>query len=168
MLVAGGARAQEPTALPDLLQSEVAPYEAPFRVATAAPPVSVAAPKPVPSVAVAAEPPLPQEVRTVAVLQIALDRRGFGIGLIDGQAGFKTRQALLDFRYAGTNSSEATAARQQLFEDPTPRFVLYEVSSNDLAQVGAAPKDWEEAADLPAMACHTLLDWLSEKFHVQI
>ena len=167
VLVAGRVWAQEPAALPDLLQAEVAAYEAPFRAATAAPPATVAAPKPVTSVAMAAEPPLSQEVRTVAALQIVLDRRGFGIGLIDGQTGFKTRQALLDFRYAGANLSEATAARQQLLDDPAPKFVLYEVTTNDLAQVGEATKDWEEAADLPAMACHTLLDWLSEKFHAQ-
>ena len=168
-LVAGGAVAQEPETPPDLLQPTVARYEEGFRAATAAPPATaravMPAVKPVVAVAPAAEPALKKAAREVAALQAALDRRGFGSGLIDGQPGVKTRQALLDFRYATTNGIEAAAARQQLLDDPAPVFALVEVTTNDLAQVGDAPKDWEEAAELPAMACRSLTEWLSEKFH---
>lgn len=168
LLAAGGAVAQEPSDLPDVLQPSVARYEEGFRAATSAPPKAAAAPVPVAKpvvMAPAGEPPLKKTVREMAALQIALDRRGFGIGLIDGLPGVKTRQALLDFRYVTTNGVEAAVARQQLLADAAPAFVLYEVKTNDLAQVGDAPKDWEEAAELPAMDCHTLIDWLSEKFH---
>ncbi len=171
LLVAGGAYAQVPENLPDLLQPVVAPYEAPFRAATAAPPVAVVTAAPVAPAAVpaaklaAAEPVLSKTVREAAALQIALDRRGFGSGLIDGQAGAKTRQALLDFRYITTNALTEVEAKQQLLGDAAPVFVFYDVTTNDLAQVGDAPKDWEAAAELPAMACRSLLEWLSEKFH---
>jgi len=168
LFAAGGAVAQEPSDdLPDVLQPSVARYEEGFRAATSAPPKTVAAPAPAAKPVVAGEPLLKKVVRETAALQIALDRHGFGIGLIDGLSGVKTRQALLDFRYATHTSGIAeTEAKAQLLGDPAPTFVLYEVTTNDLAQVGDAPKDWEAAAELPAMACHTLIDWLSEKFHV--
>jgi lipoprotein-anchoring transpeptidase ErfK/SrfK len=43
--------------------------------------------------------------------------------------------------------------------------VPYEITADDLAQIGDAPADWEVAAKLPAMACHSLPELLSEKFH---
>lgn len=148
-----------------MLQPVVAPYEASFSVAPAAAPAATAAALPAAAAAVA-EPLLNKALREAAALQIALDRRGFGSGMIDGQIGTKTRQALLDFRYIKTNAITEAEARQQLLGDPAPVFVFYEVTTNDLAQVGEAPKDWEEAARLPAMACRSLVEWLSEKFHV--
>ncbi len=167
VLAAGGVAAQEATNLPDLLQPAVRQYEESFRVAVTSAPPAAARPAPLPPVIPAPEPPLVPAMREITTLQAALDRRGFGCGLIDGQNGGKTRQALLDFRYANaTNRLAADEARQVLLDDPAPAFALVEVSSNDLAQVGEAPSDWEEAADLDAMACRTLLEWLSEKFHV--
>lgn len=167
LLVAGGAVAQVPDDLPDLLQPIVSRYEEGFRGPPAAPPPAVVAPPAAKPVAVApvAEPPLPKAVRETALLQIALDRRGFGSGPIDGRAGVKSRQALLDFRCATTNRIGEAEARQQLRDDPAPLFALYEVTTNDLAQVGDAPRDWEAAAELPAMACRSLDEWLSERFH---
>ena len=170
LLMAGGVLAQEaPEKLPDMVQPVVAPCEEGFRAVPTAAPAVVAAPlpasKPVVAMVAVKEPPLKKAARDTAALQIALDRRGFGSGLIDGQAGVKTRQALLDFRYATTNVIEATEARQQLLDDPAPLFVLYAVTTSDLAQVGDTPKDWEAAAELTAMSCRSLLDWLSEKFH---
>ena len=156
--------------MPDLLQPVVAPYEEGFRAATAAPPavVTAAVSHAVahPAVVAVAEPPLKKAVRETAALQIALDRRGFGSGPIDGHAGVKSRQALLDFRCAtNANGIAESAAKEQLLGDPAPVFVGYEVAASDLAQVGESSKDWEEAADLPAMNCRSLLEWLAEKFH---
>lgn len=102
-----------------------------------------------------------------AALQIALDRRGFGCGAIDGSIGAKTRQALLDFRYTAAEPLAEEAARRRLLEGSVPPFVRYEVTTNDLEQVGEAPADWEAASLLKAMACRTLVEWLGEKFHVE-
>jgi len=170
LLAAFSGRAQEPEKLPDLLQPVVSHYEEGYSAATAAPPVVAASPVPVvkpmaPAAVTAAQPPLKKAVHEVAELQIALDRRGFGIGMIDGQSGFKTRQAFLDFRYITSNGAEVDEARKQLLGDAAPVFVLYEVTADDLNQVGEAPSDWEAAADLPAMACRSLMEWLCEKFH---
>jgi lipoprotein-anchoring transpeptidase ErfK/SrfK len=109
-------------------------------------------------------PALRPALRTNAWLQIALDRHAFGCGLIDGVPGRKTAQALLDFRYASAAGSEAET-RRRLLQEPVPPFVAYEVTPDDLAQVGQAPADWEAAAELPAMACGSLAEVLSEKFH---
>jgi lipoprotein-anchoring transpeptidase ErfK/SrfK len=171
LLVAASTVAQAPSNLPDALQPSLARYEEGFCVATSTPPAApVAAAAVTPAVkavvpVAAAEPPLNKDVREVAALQIALDRRGFGSGLIDGQSGVKTRQALLDFRYVTTTGIAAAVARRQLLDDAAPVFVRYEVTTGDLAQVGDTPKDWEAAAALSAMNCRSLLEWLSEKFH---
>ncbi len=171
LLVSFHAIAQESENLPDLLQPIVAPVEEGFRAPTAAPPAvavsAVATAKPLAVVMAAMEPALRKSVRDLAALQIALDRHGFGIGLIDGETGFKTRQALLDFRYASGKGIGEPEARQQLLADPAPLFVRYEITSNDWAQVSDTPKDWEDASELPAMNCRSLIEWLSEKFHVQ-
>jgi lipoprotein-anchoring transpeptidase ErfK/SrfK len=166
--------------LPDQLQAVVAVYATEYRAPTSPPPATVnarvlpaaspvaAAIARVETVVVAplrAEPVLVKAVRETATIQIALDRRGFGIGLIDGQSGRKTQQALLDFRYITTNAVPEAEARRQLLDDPAPAFVWYEVTAGDLAQVGPRAADWEEAAQLPAMACHSLIEGLSEKFH---
>jgi lipoprotein-anchoring transpeptidase ErfK/SrfK len=119
-----------------------------------------------------AEPPgvaLPRAVPSgravMAALQAALDRQGFGVGLIDGRGGVKTQQALADFRQAN-GGLDAAEARARLLDLPGPAFVAYTVTSNDLALIGSAPADWEEAAVQPAMACESILEGLSEKFHV--
>ena len=183
---AGAADAQDPEKLPDLLQPLVAPYEEAFRGAGVVPTTNLHASLPAAggtgelrtagtaglaarSAAAHApayiEPNLKKNVRELAALQIALDRRGFGTGPIDASPGLKTRQALLDFRYAMPHALDEEDARRQLLEDPAPVFIAYEVTADDLAQVGEASKDWEEAADLPAMNCHSLQEWMGEKFH---
>ncbi len=113
-----------------------------------------------------AAPPIKPALRAGAALQIALDRHACGSGLIDGRLGLKTRQALMDFRHASGGLSDA-AARQLLLDDPAPAFVRYTVSADDVAQVGDAPSDWDAAAQLESMACRSLPEWLSEKFHVR-
>lgn len=100
-----------------------------------------------------------------AALQTALDRQGFGVGLIDGIDGMKTRQALADFVRA-RQLADDTDVRLLLLEAQQPAFMAYTVTSNDLAMVGEAPTDWEEAARVPRLACETMQEHISEMFHV--
>lgn len=116
------------------------------------------------SQAVRLPPSVPSGRAVMAALQAALDRQGFGVGLIDGRGGAKTRQALADFQRCNGGLDEPEA-RMRLFDQPEPAFVAYQLASNDLAQVGSAPADWEEAALQPTMACESIIEWLSEKFH---
>ena len=105
-------------------------------------------------------------VMETATLQTALDRNGFGIGLIDGQAGSRTSQALHDYaRSAGLSDAEARAT---LLADTEPATFSYVITGADLAKVGSAPLDYEEAAQVPAMACSSLDEVLLEQFHVSL
>lgn len=162
------ARAQDPA--PNLRGLADALREPAACAVTAAAPATATPPKPAaafgPAASAQAGPRLPRAMRIAAGVQIALDRRGFGCGLIDGRTGLKTRQALMDYGYAGTNRWTESEARQELLNDPTPAFVQEAVTEEDLAQVGDAPQDWEKAAELPSMACGSLIEWLSEKRHV--
>jgi len=99
-----------------------------------------------------------------ARLQTALDRNGFGIGLIDGKFGVRSRNALLD--YARAQGLSEKAARAQLMVDPDAPAVPYTITKADWDEVGQAPADYLEASAVPRMACTSLVEVLSERFHV--
>jgi lipoprotein-anchoring transpeptidase ErfK/SrfK len=97
-------------------------------------------------------------------LQVALDRNGFGVGLIDGREGARTEGAFADYRRA--RGLSWAAARDALLAEPNP-LTLYAVTQADLARIGSAPADWVAAAQVPAMAYESLPELLAEKFHVK-
>ena len=101
---------------------------------------------------------------SIAALQAALDRQGFGVGCIDDEDGARTQVALRDYCQA-RGLSEAVA-RQALTADGNPAFFKHIVTTQELAEVGAAPADWLEASQAPRMACESLEGVLSEKYHV--
>lgn len=105
-----------------------------------------------------------QTVAMAARLQTALDRNGYGVGLVDGKFGVRSRNALLDFAHAQGLSEKA--ARAQLLAAPEPPTVPYTVTQADWDEVGQAPADYLEASTVPRMACTSLVEVLSERFHV--
>ena len=105
-----------------------------------------------------------QAVAVAARLQTALDRNGFGVGLIDGKLGVRSRNALLD--YARAQGLSEKAARAQLLAASEPPTVPYTVTQADCDEVGQAPADYLEASAVPRMACTSLVEVLSERFHV--
>ncbi len=111
----------------------------------------------------AAEAPLPP--MPAAALQAALDRQGFGPGLIDNVIGRRTRAALADFREA-RGISNATDLPAALALDRFPACTNITISQADLDQLGAAPTDWLAASGLPRLACESLPEFLSERHHV--
>ncbi len=106
----------------------------------------------------------PASLLQMATLQAALDRNGFGVGLIDGREGSKTVQALKD--YASSYNLTISQARKALLTTLEPATLTHPLSEEELARVGAAPTDYLEASALPAMACESLEEVLSEQFHV--
>lgn len=103
--------------------------------------------------------------RGTAVVQVALDRAGFGVGFIDNREGGKTRAALADYRAAtGTGAAEA---RARLLGGREPPFRFHGVSTQDLQQVGVTPTDWLEASQCARLACESLEEWLSERYHAR-
>jgi lipoprotein-anchoring transpeptidase ErfK/SrfK len=112
------------------------------------------------------EPPATRapDLLSVAALQTALDRNGFGIGFVDGKDGPRTYNAFRDYRKA-TGLSDRKA-RESLLSNDIPVTLSYTITQGDLDLVGAAPTDWQAAAALPGMAFESLDEALSEKFHV--
>lgn len=99
-----------------------------------------------------------------STLQIALDRNGFGVGLIDGRTGPKTQAALADYEAAYGLSAEAAISALGR-RAGSPPFKDYVITTQDIARVGTAPTDWIEASKSGRMACESLLEVLSEQFH---
>lgn len=106
----------------------------------------------------------PTNLMQTAVLQVALDRNGFGVGLIDGREGAKTTQALRD--YAASRGCSPAQARKELLNGTESAFIDHALTAEELARVGAAPSDYLEASAVPAMACESLEEVLAEQFHI--
>ncbi len=109
--------------------------------------------------------PTPLPALSTVDRQVALDRNGFGVGLIDNKDGPKTRAALADFRQARGITNEADL-RTSLALDQIPTFTNHIVNQDDLDQLGEAPSDWLAASEAARMACASVPELLSEKYHV--
>jgi hypothetical protein len=82
---------------------------------------------------------------------------------MDNRSGARTRAALADFMRSRGHATEE-AALAALLRDERPVMGLYTIQPRDLAAIGRAPKDWEEASKVPSMACESLPEWLAETF----
>lgn len=104
------------------------------------------------------------DLSLTARLQAALDREGFGVGLIDGREGPRTRGALID--YCRARDLSETAARARLLQSVSLPLTAHRVTEQDLRKVGVAPVDWLEASQVPAMNYTSLDEALSESFRI--
>jgi lipoprotein-anchoring transpeptidase ErfK/SrfK len=104
------------------------------------------------------------DILSVAALQTALGRNGFGAGFVDGKDGPRTYNAFRDYRKA-TGLSDRRA-REALLSNNIPATLTYTLTQSDLSRVGSAPTDWQAASEVHSMAFESLDEALSEKFHV--
>jgi lipoprotein-anchoring transpeptidase ErfK/SrfK len=123
--------------------------------------VASATPPPAPTAPSAPKPP---DVLSMAALQTALDRNGFGAGFVDGKDGARTFHAFRDYRKA-TGLSDRKA-REALLSNDIPVTLEYTITLEDVQLVGSAPSDWQAAAAVTSMAFESLDEALSERFHV--
>jgi lipoprotein-anchoring transpeptidase ErfK/SrfK len=96
--------------------------------------------------------------------QIALARRGFSSGSIDGVSGYQTRAALRAFqqRYGLPPSGALDpATRRQLVLDAPP-FSQYVVTSNDLARLMPIPSTWLGKSQQSRLDFVSLLELVAE------
>jgi lipoprotein-anchoring transpeptidase ErfK/SrfK len=106
--------------------------------------------------------------KDVLALQILLDRQDLSCNMVDGRWGGRTEIALVTWQtlkalpVTGVPTSEILSS---LGGDSTNLFTRYTVTTNDLAQLGPFPEDWEERAKLPGLKYVTILEMLSEKSH---
>jgi lipoprotein-anchoring transpeptidase ErfK/SrfK len=106
--------------------------------------------------------------KDVLALQILLDREDLSCNMIDGHWGGRTEIALVTWQtlkglpVTGVPTPEILSS---LGGGATNLFTRYTVTTNDLAQLGPFPEDWEERAKLPGLKYVTILEMLSEKSH---
>jgi len=106
--------------------------------------------------------------KDVLTLQILLDREDLSCNMIDGRWGSRTEIALVTWQtlkglpVTGVPTPEILSS---LGGNSTNLFTRYFVTTNDLAQLGPFPEDWEERAKLPGLKYVTILEMLSEKSH---
>jgi len=110
-------------------------------------------------------------------LQIFLDQNNFGPGKIDGQDGEFTKKALEWYRAAhpdtGVSQTPQKTADTKAPSDTTgldlsainPVFITYQVTKEDLANVGNLPSDHAAEAKLHSMPYRTAFEAIAEKFH---
>ncbi|HYU33726.1 MAG TPA: L,D-transpeptidase [Thermoanaerobaculia bacterium] len=103
--------------------------------------------------------------------QILLDRSGFSPGAIDGQGGSNTKKALAAFQAAHglPASGELDQATWQALAAGGPNtFMAYRITPEDAQGpfVAHIPEDMMEKSKLQALGYSSLLEMLSERFHV--
>ena len=101
--------------------------------------------------------PLKDARQATFAIQVALDRAGFSIGVIDGRMGTNTRRAIDAYR-------ERHGAEPSPFPDP---LLEYRISAEDEAGpfVSEIPTDLLQQSKLPALAYRSIVEALAERFH---
>lgn len=119
-----------------------------------------------------------ETLEVVAKLQVFLDRADFSPGKIDGRMGQFTLEALALYRQAhgGAATPPSTAEAEIGISLPklddldlttvSPLFLSYEVSEDDLRQVGKLPGAVSEQAKLKTMPYRSAAEAIAEKFHM--
>ena len=121
-----------------------------------------------PQTAPAGKPPID---RTILHVQVILDKLGFGPGILDGREGQSLVAALKGYQTA--SGLETTGEIDQPTLQSLHRFrAIRPTKTITLTQdmlagpfVNPIPKDYNEAASLPAMGYRSPLEKLAEMFH---
>ncbi len=115
--------------------------------------------------AAAAATAAPRPVANLLEAQIALARRGFSSGSIDGVPGYQTRAALRAFqRQAGlpvTGALDAATRARLTFEPPA--FTLRVITTNDLMRLLPVSPTWLGKSRQPRLDFANLLELVAEE-----
>ena len=100
-------------------------------------------------------------------IQVALDRRGFSPGSIDGMSGPQTVAAIAAFQQQQRLpiSGRIDARTRRALTLRAPVFAQYTVSTNDLARPVPLGKTWTAKSRQPILDYETLLELVAEKHH---
>ncbi len=104
-------------------------------------------------------------VGTTFELQLALARRGFSSGSMDGRAGSQTRAALRAFQAdAGLPISGVldSATRRALMLDPEP-IATYRVTADDVARLRPLRRTWLGKSQQDRLDYETILELVAER-----
>lgn len=113
------------------------------------------------------------EERPVMQAQVVLDRQGFGPGVIDGEMGLSTENALEGFQEANGlevtgELDEATIAKLDQWKSIPATRVVRIPSDWGTLEYAAIPEDAEDQAKLERLAYQTLDEKLAERFHTTV
>ena len=115
-----------------------------------------------------AEPAGDREIATR--LQIFLDQRGFGPGIIDGRPGEFTLKAL--GRYQLANGLPVTKKLEDATQLPLdsifPIYTTYTIKPEDLKRVGDVPSKPSLQSKKKALPYSSLAEFLQERYHASI
>lgn len=113
------------------------------------------------------------EERPIMQAQVVLDRIGFGPGVIDGQMGMSTRNALEGFQEAndleitGALDDATTEALSEWERIPATRVVTIPASWADL-RFEQMPEGTAEKAEMEQLGYTSLDEKLAERFHTTV
>jgi lipoprotein-anchoring transpeptidase ErfK/SrfK len=148
---------------------------APVTVANSAPMVIVAPatnlPEVAPQPATFSLPPgingYPRVPRDTLELQIALARRVYSSGSIDGVMGPQTRAALMAFQRANQlpPTGELDVATRYVLVLDAPPLQTYVITSNDLARLQPVSPTWLGKSQQTALDYETILELVAERGH---
>ena len=126
------------------------------------------------------EPARGESLEAITRLQVFLDRAEFAPGKIDGRMGQFTVEALALYREAqgvtdipaptpkvkGEKEDELPDLADLDLAALDPLFLSYEVTKDDLEQVGELPDDIAAQAKLKSLAYSSAAETIAEKFHM--
>ena len=113
------------------------------------------------------------EDRPTMQAQVVLDRQGFGPGVIDGEMGMSTKNALMGFQEANDleTSGELDEATQSALEEwdniPATRVVTIPADWGSAEYVDI-PDDAAEQAEMERLGYTSLDERLAERFHTTV
>jgi lipoprotein-anchoring transpeptidase ErfK/SrfK len=109
----------------------------------------------------------PRPVANLFEAQLALDRRGFSSGSLDGRAGLQTRTTIRAFQRREKlpvtgELDQATKARLSIYAAPLATYI---VTSNDLARLQPLSTTWLGKSQQTALDFESLVELVAEKSH---
>ena len=103
----------------------------------------------------------------IATWQIALERRNFSCGPIDGDWGMRSRRAVSQFQKSMglVISGDMDDATRVCLSEPSLPFCSYIVTAEDMAKVVPTPTTWKGKAQATYLGYNDAWEMLAEKFH---
>jgi lipoprotein-anchoring transpeptidase ErfK/SrfK len=107
----------------------------------------------------------------ILAFQVLLDRQGFSVGQIEATANTNTARALTAFQNARpvvASGKPDCETWKSLGGDSAEAVVDYEITTEDVKGpfIARIPSRLEQQASLPSLAYRSVLERLSERFHV--